>query len=168
MRKLILIMLASLLLVPAAALAERVSAGDGSLVVSNASGRLTLSGHGLIYGHIDKGAITIVGDYKPDDNTSLSSVTGAKIRLTGKNVVYTGTNLRFFFPGGQYSLIVDGTGIDLSAVGNGKLVAIGAGTADDGTYAADSAKAQSIDSDSVSFGASFGKSSSGKGKRSDS
>jgi hypothetical protein len=154
MRKLAIIVLASLLVVPAAALAERVAAGDGSLVVSAANARLIISGHGLIYGHMDRGSITVVGDYKPDDNSSLSSVSGAKQRVTGNSVVYTGSNVRFFFPGGQYSLIVDGTGIDLSAVGKGKITATGYGTVDDGDFTVDGTKTQQIvDTVSASFGA---------------
>jgi hypothetical protein len=109
MRKLCSILLASLFLVPAAAFAERGSAGDGSLVVTNANARLTVGGHGLIFGHLDRGTITVVGDYKPDDPTALSSVSGAKMKFVGDNVVYTGSDVRFLFPGGRYTLIVDGT-----------------------------------------------------------
>ena len=41
---------------------------------------------------------------------------GAKI-----NVVYSGTDVRFLFPSGKYTLKFDGTGIDISAVGKGTL-----------------------------------------------
>jgi len=145
MRKLCLILLAILVFLPATALAERGSSGDGSLVVANASARLTVSGRGLIYGHLDRGTITVVGDYKPDNNTSLSSVSGAKMKVTGGNVVYTGADVRFLFPGGRYTLIVDGTGIDISAVGSGRLSATGKGLPDDGTFAVDGGAPQSID-----------------------
>src|SRR5207248_11500360 len=104
----------SLLLVPAAAFAEHGTAGDGSLVVSNANAKLTLSGHGLIFGHLDRGTITIVGDYRPDDNSALPSVSGARLKFTGSNVVYAGSDVRFLFPGGRYTLILEGTGIDIS------------------------------------------------------
>ena len=77
MRKLCLIVLAGLLLLPAAAIADRGSSG-GSLVVSDANARLTLSGHGVIFGHLGRGTITLEGDYKPDDNAALPSVSGAK------------------------------------------------------------------------------------------
>jgi hypothetical protein len=145
MRKLCLILLAILVFLPASAFAERGSSGDGSLVVTNASARLTVSGRGLIYGHLDRGTITVVGDYKPDNNTSLSSVSGAKMKVIGGNVVYTGADVRFLFPGGRYTLIVDATGIDISAVGAGKLSAIGKGLPDDGTFAVDGGAPQSID-----------------------
>jgi hypothetical protein len=125
MRKLSLIVLASLLLIPAAASAERVAAGDGSLVIKDASGRLTVSGHGLIFGHIDRGTVTVVGDYRPDSHSALSSVSGAKLRLVAGNVVYSGSDMRFFFPGGRYTLVLDGVGIDASAVGAGRFSAVG-------------------------------------------
>ena len=153
MRKPCLVLLAFLLCVPAAAFAERSAPGDGSLVVSDANGRLTVSGRGLIYGHLDRGTITVVGDYKPDNNTALSSVSGAKMKVSGGNVVYTGTDVRFLFPGGRYTLIVDGTGIDISAVGSGRLIAIGRGLPDDGTFAVDGGAPQSIDAaGSVPYG----------------
>jgi len=148
MRKLVLILLASLFLLPAAAFAERLAPGDGSLVVSGANGRLTLSGQGLIYGYFASGTITVVGDVN-----SLSSVTGAKQSIVGKNVVYTGSGVRFYFPGGPYTLIVDATGIDISAVGNGAISAVGRGLPDDGTFTVDGSKARSIDTPgSFSFG----------------
>jgi hypothetical protein len=145
MRKLWVVLLASLSLLPAAAFAERGSSGDGSLVVSGANARLTVTGHGLIFGHLDRGSITVVGDYKPDDNTALSSVSGARMKLAGDNVVYVGSNVRFLFPGGRYTLIVDGTGIDISAVGTGKVTALGKFTPDDGTVSVDGGPSEPVD-----------------------
>ena len=46
-------------------------------------------------------------------------------------------DVRFSRASGQYNLILDGTGIAISAVGNGKLSVLGAGTADDGTLTVD-------------------------------
>jgi hypothetical protein len=147
MRKVCLLLLAGLLLLPAVALAERGSpSGGGSLVVSDANARLTVSGRGLIFGHLNRGTITVVGDYKPDDNTALSTVSGAKMKFSGNNVVYTGSDVRFLFPGGKYTLIVDGTGIDISAVGTGKLSAVGKFLPDDGTISVDGGVPQPVDS----------------------
>jgi hypothetical protein len=153
MRKLVVLLLASIVLAPAAASAERLAPGDGSLVVSAANGRLTLSGQGLIYGYFDSGTLTIVGNYKPDDVTSLSSVTGATQTIVGKNTVYTGSGVRFYFPGGQYTIIVDATNIDISAVGRGTISSVGRGSANDGTFTVDGNKARSIDTTGTfSFG----------------
>lgn len=153
MRKLVTLLLAGALVGPAAALAERAVPGDGSLVVTAASGRLTIAGRGLIYGHIASGSVTVVGDYRPNDVTSLSSITGARQTIVGKNVAYVGTNVRFYFPAGQYSLIVEGTGIDISAVGRGTVSALGAGNTDDGSFAIDGGKSRSVDTPgSFAFG----------------
>ena len=145
MRKLCLLLLASLLLLPAAALADRGSSNGGSLVISDANGKLTVSGHGLIFGHLDRGTITVVGDYKPDDNTALPSVSGARMKFAGGNVVYSGSDVRFLFPGGRYTLTVEGAGVDLSAVGTGKLSVVGKGSAEDGWVTVDGGTSQSID-----------------------
>jgi hypothetical protein len=165
MRKLCLLLLAGLLLLPAVAIADRGGPSGGSLVISAANARLTLSGHGLIFGHLGRGTITVVGDYKPDDNTALPSVSGAKMKLAGGNVVYTGSDVRFLFPGGKYTLIVDGTGIDISAVGTGKLAAVGRFLGgDDGTVTVDGGTPQAVDSVTV---LTYGKGNSvnaGKGK----
>jgi hypothetical protein len=158
MRKLCLLLLAGLLLLPAVAIADRGGSSGGSLVVTDANARLTMSGHGLIFGHLGRGTITVVGDYKPDDNTALSSVSGAKMKFSGGNVVYTGSDVRFLFPGGKYTLIVDGTGIDISAVGTGKLAAVGKYLGDDGTVAVDGGTPQSVDSVTV---LAYGKGNSG-------
>jgi hypothetical protein len=156
MRKpLLLVLLATALILPAAALAGRDSPGDGSLVVSSADGRLTVQGRGLIYGHLDGGKITVI-DYRPDDNTALPSVSGAKFKITGGNIVYSGTDVRFLFPGGRYTLIFDGMGISISAVGNGKITAIAAGTSDDGSFTVDGNRSQAITTAGAAS-ASYGK-----------
>jgi hypothetical protein len=158
MRKLCLTLLVGLLLLPAAAVAGRAGAGDGSLVVTNASGRLAVSGHGLIFGHIDRGTVTVVGDYKPDNHSALPTVSGARLRVVGGNVVYSGSDMRFFFPGGRYTLVLDGAGIDASVVGRGKFSAVGEGLADDGTFTVDGGDPQSIDAvgGSIAFGGGRG------------
>jgi hypothetical protein len=162
MRKLLLFSLAAVLILPAAALAGRDSPGDGSLVVSSADGKLTVQGKGLIFGHLDHGTITVV-DYKPDDNTALPSVSGAKLKLVGGKVVYSGSDVRFLFPGGRYNLIVEGTGIAISAVGNGKITPVAAGTSDDGSLTVDGSHAQPIGATGT---ATYGKGSSGSNSNS--
>ena len=49
-------------------MAARTAPGDGSLVVSNADGALTVQGKGVIFGHFDRGKMTCL-DYKADDAT---------------------------------------------------------------------------------------------------
>jgi len=163
MRKLLVILLATVVILPAAAWAGSDTSGDGSLVVSSANGKLTVQGKGLIFGHLDHGTITIV-DYKPDANTALSSVSGAALKLLGGNVVYSGSDVRFLFPSGKYNLILEGSGIDVSAVGSGKLKATGAGTGDDGSFAVDGSRAQQIGtSGTVTYGRGNSSTSSSAG-----
>jgi len=58
-RALVTIALAVLLTVPAAAFAERVAPGSGSLVVQNAAGSLYVNAKGGIIGRFDQGSITV-------------------------------------------------------------------------------------------------------------
>ena len=83
--------------------------GDGSLVVSNADGVLTVEVKGVIFGHFDRGKMTVL-DWKADDKSALPTVSGAKMDVKGAkaNVVYTGTDVRFLFPSGKYKLKFDG------------------------------------------------------------
>ncbi|MFI5302033.1 MAG: hypothetical protein ACHREM_28415, partial [Polyangiales bacterium] len=60
---------------------------------------------------------------------------------------------------------VEGINIDISAVGTGKLAAIGAGLADDGSYTVDGGHPQPIDSaGSVSYGKGTGGAVVGKAR----
>src|SRR5579862_20427 len=136
------IVLACLVAVPVA-LADKRAAGDGSLSVAGASVRsLTVKGNGLIYGHIHQGTLT-VQSYDAAD-TSAPQVSGATERIVGSAVVYSGTEIRFLLPNGRYSVRIDGTGIDISAVGKGTVVATGLGTDDDGTVSVDGSPPQQI------------------------
>jgi len=142
MWRLIPILLASLLCVPAA-LADRRAAGDGSLVVSGASARaITVRGSGLVFGHIQQGTLA-VQSYDAAD-TYAPQISGASGRVVGNAVVYSGSDIRFLLPNGRFSIRIDGTGIDISAVGKGTVVAIGLGTADDGTLSVNSGAAQEL------------------------
>jgi hypothetical protein len=137
MRRLTLLLLLCLAF-PAAALAERSAPGDGSLVVSNADGVLTVEVKGVIFGHFDRGKMTVL-DW---DATALPTVSGAKMDVKGAKatVVYAGGDVRFLFPSGKYKLKFDASGIDLSAVGTGKLTA-SKNSLDEGTMAVNGAKA---------------------------
>jgi hypothetical protein len=139
MRRLTVLLLLCLAL-PAAAFAARGAPGDGSLVVSNAEGVLTVEVKGVIFGHFDRGKMTVL-EWKADDN-ELPTVSGAKMDVKGAkaHVVYTGADVRFLFPSGKYKLKFEGLGIDLSAVGAGKLVAT-KNSLDEGTMAVNGAKA---------------------------
>jgi hypothetical protein len=140
MRRFCLLLLVTVLALPAAALAAR-SAPDGSLVVSEANGTVIVRGKGLIYGHLAQARLTIL-DYKPDGVT-VPSVTGAKwwkVMPGTLDVVYYGSDVRFLFPSGKYVLKFEGTGIDISAVGTGTVQIVGAGSGDDGSFVVNGGK----------------------------
>jgi hypothetical protein len=118
-----------------AAHAGGTATGDGSLSVSGvtpvsgANGSVTLAGKGVVYGYLAAGTITVFS-YKPDANNAVPTVSGAKMKLSNNasNVTYTGSNVRFVFPGGRYRIEIDGNGLDLSAIGNGSVSASGNGS----------------------------------------
>jgi hypothetical protein len=141
MRRLTLFMVIFLLLASAStAFGGSVASGDGSLVVSSASARLlVVYGNGLIFGHINQGTLTIV-DYHGGDPSSVQ-VSGSVLKLqSGSGTQYSGSDIRFLFPNGHYTLRFDGVGIDISAVGKGSASAIGVGSADDGSMGTNGGK----------------------------
>jgi hypothetical protein len=140
-RRLSLILLAALLVLPTAAVAGLRAAGDGTLVVRNANAKsITVQGKGTIIGHFDHGWIRVT-DYNPDDAID-PQVNGAKWSrpVNDTTWLYTGGDIRFRFFGGRYKVQFSGTGIDISAVGRGTATLVGAGTFDDGDFAVNGGK----------------------------
>jgi hypothetical protein len=156
MRRIALILLALTLALPVAATAARAASGDGSLVVTNADGSITVQVKGVIFGHFDRGRMTVL-DWKADNPNALLSVSSAKMDFKGAklNVVYSGKDVRFLFPAGSYTLRFDGAGIDLSAVGKGTLSVTGktSSTGEDGVVSVNGAKAIPLPSIAI-FGGS--------------
>jgi len=134
MRGICLTLLVASLAFPAAAASGVATGGGGSLGVSGpsgsggATGSISLAGKGVVFGYVAHGTVTVYS-YRADGN-AVPTVSGAKMTLANNasDVVYSGNGMRFFFPGGRYQLEIDGIGIDLSAVGNGSISALGAGT----------------------------------------
>jgi hypothetical protein len=160
MRRVLLLLLVFALTVPALALAAQRALGDGGLAVRDANGTVVVQGKGLIYGHIERGALTVVGEYKPDDATA-PSVSGAKMGFNANlDIVYSGRDVRFMFPGGKYTLRFDGLGIDISAVGKGVVVASGFSTLDGGDLSVNGGKLIPLGPKPIqaSYGTSGGKS----------
>ncbi len=145
MRRISILLLVSLLASSAAVAAVAAvdgfaASGDGSLVVSGANARLvTVQGNGLIFGHITQGTLTIV-EYTPSSGSTVQ-VSGSMMKLPfGSTLRYAGSDVRFAFPNGRYTLRLDGFGIDVSAVGRGQVSATGIGTSDNGTLATNGGK----------------------------
>jgi hypothetical protein len=148
MRRICLILLVGTLTLPVAALAADRALGDGSLVVSDANGTIIVQGKGLIFGHFEQGAL-IVLDYKPDDVTDSLTVSGTRLKAARASGTYSGSDVRFLFPSGRYTLELIGNGIAVSAVGRGIVSLTGAGTTDDGTFTANGGKPQDVPKVSV-------------------
>ncbi len=143
MRRLFLIPLALLLLLPAVAFAGGQAAnasGDGSFATTDAGGRVIVTGRGLIYGHISAGTITVLS-YISDDGSLPQLSAKSRSTVAGSFGAYTGTDVRFFFPAGRYSLQIDGGGIGVSAVGRGSVSLVGdPALSDDGLYSINGGK----------------------------
>lgn len=145
MRKPLLLLALLALAVPAAALAAP-EAGDGSLSVADGRGRVSVQARGGIIGRIERGSV-LVYDLSPED-TSVPAVSGddVPVRFVGDGVQYGGKGVRFRLVGGAYKIVVNGSGIDLSAVGNGFVVLEGKGS-DPGTYSFDGDDCSAPDAD---------------------
>jgi len=150
MHRLCLSLLVALLVLPAAALAANVGAKDGTLVVRNADGKINIwKANGTVFGRIAQGKL-IIDDSNPLDDVE-PEVFGAEQVLPDYNdeglVTYSGKGIRFRFFGGGYSIRIQGTGINLSAVGRGtgKLTGVGAPLDGDyGDYAVNGGKFQGL------------------------
>ena len=143
MRRFLLIAVISLFAFPATAFASAGAVGDGSLSVTNANvNSIVVAGHGLIYGYVDQGAVTVIS-YTPDDSNQFQiSGATAPIRSPAGGTRYAGSAMRFLISG-SYVLKFEGSGINLSAVGKGTASAMGSDAASsDGTLVANGGKPQ--------------------------
>ncbi len=136
MRKTLVIIVLLAFAVPLAGSAA-TRAGEGTLSVENGRGEVVVQAKGAIIGRLDRGTV-VVYDLSPDD-TFEPIVFGddAPVKLVGENgVQYGGRDLRFRLIGGSYRFVVQGSGIDLSAVGKGFAWLEGE-TTETGVYALD-------------------------------
>jgi hypothetical protein len=137
MQRLCLSLLVAALVLPAAAIAADRSAKDGTLVVRNADAKIFIwKANGTVFGRLAQGKL-IIDDSNPIDEAE-PEVFGAEQVLPDYNdegmVTYSGKAIRFRFFGGGYSIRIQGTGINLSAVGRGSAKLTGLGTPLDGDY----------------------------------
>jgi hypothetical protein len=119
MRKSVLLLALLAISLPVVALAGS-SAGEGTLNVEDGRGKVTIQARGGVIGRLERGSITIF-DLTPDD-LSVPVVFGddQPVALIGETgIKYTGAAMRFRINGGRYRILIQGRGIDLSAVGKG-------------------------------------------------
>jgi hypothetical protein len=132
-RPLILCALAALVL-PAAL--QAATAADGTLAVKSATGVVMVNANGVIIGHADKARVTIT-DADSTDGRVIVLGWENKVPLTPTRTAYTGKDLRFKLLGGDNILFIRGSGISLSAVGEGKVTLDGGNVANDGKFSID-------------------------------
>jgi hypothetical protein len=115
---------------PAAASAVQELPGDGSLVVDNARGFVTVRARGGIIGRFDSGRLVVDDPVEGDGSGPI--VYGAdRIRELGPNTtLYIGEDIRFRLIGGSYRVSVNAYGMDISAVGRGSALLDGSGFAE--------------------------------------
>jgi hypothetical protein len=146
MRRLSLILLLALLVLPAAALAGRATTGDGVFELRAASGIFVLTGRGVLWGQMDKGTMRVTN---VDPNGQQVAVSGAeKISPAVDDptaTVYQGANLHFRITGGKFRIRFRGSSVDLTAIGVGNAVLNGSPQAlVPGDFALDGGKWQPI------------------------
>jgi hypothetical protein len=151
MRRLPVILLCALVVVPTAVAASRAT-GDGVLELKSVYGTVQFgkegqAARGVLWGQMDKGRLTVIDPVGSDAQTIF--VSGYEHKsvpkvddLTGAIItVYSGVNLHFRVTGGKYRLLFNGLGIDLTAIGVGVAYLNGDDTAiDPGYFAIDSGK----------------------------
>jgi hypothetical protein len=138
MRKSVLILLVCLLAAPAVgAAALRAAKSDGTLSVEDGRGVVVVSVRGAVIGRFDRGSVTII-DRTPRDAFE-PKVWGAERDVDvrgGAGERHSGKNVRFRLIGGEFFILVNGSGIELSAVGTGWTTLTGR-TRDPGVFTLD-------------------------------
>jgi hypothetical protein len=141
MRRLSLILLAALAVLPAAALAARKAPGDGVFELRAVNGVVILTGKGVLWGQIDHGSMRVTDPDLADGQQLFVSGADRTKLVDGSTTLYSGTDIHFRTTGGKYKIRFKGTGIDLSAIGVGGADMTGDPNAvDTGDYAVDGGK----------------------------
>ncbi len=137
MRRLAIFALSAVALaLPAAAWALHDTAGDGTLVVKGGGAPrgvavVTLSINGTAIGHVSTGSpdqLDTVVIYDPNNTNDIgasSATNGVLLSRTSnpaaQKTKLVGSDFRFRAAGGVYKVWIYGSGVDLFAVGNGKV-----------------------------------------------
>jgi hypothetical protein len=151
------------LTVPAVAFAFAGGQDDGTLSVKAGVGKVYLKFNGSAVGRVHDGWIRVT-DFVATDGlgfefSNCDVVKDKSDTTTNKNdtiKVCRGDNIRFRAIGGSYAIAIDGTGINLSAVGHGTAGLNGAGDdpnvlGPDGTYSLNDGPYKSLPNFLTSF-----------------
>jgi hypothetical protein len=146
MRRLSLILLVALVVLPSTALAARDATGDGVFELKAANGTFIVGGRGVIWGQMDKGSMRVTA---LDPNAQIA-VSGAdkpptKAPDDPTATIYSGTDIHFRATSGRFRIRFRGLGIDLTAIGIGNAVLTGSPMSlDPGDFSLDGGKWQPI------------------------
>jgi hypothetical protein len=119
MRKTFVLLALLALTLPVAGLSAQ-RAGEGTLSVENGRGVVTVQARGGVIGRLDRGSVTIF-DLTPEDaNDQYVFGDDQPVELVGETGIrYRGAGIRYRLIGGSFKIVINGRGIDLSAVGKG-------------------------------------------------
>lgn len=125
MRRLLLICVLAGLVLPAVAQGGPRDAGDGTLAIRKAFGDtvnqpvIDLRLDGAVVGHVSNGRLIVLATSKGPDPV----VVGAErtVDRDDGSTVYMGKDIGFKATGGFYRLRLSGFGLDVNAVGRGKV-----------------------------------------------
>jgi hypothetical protein len=128
--------LAFMLAIPSVAFADTLAPGNGSLVVKDGRGIVSVAAAGGIIGRFDQGRITI--DWSDGPRGKVPIIYGAQetTQLGPHKYMYEGSDVHFYW-GGAYRVRIVALGINLSAVGNGTATLTSIGYSDPGYYRVD-------------------------------
>jgi hypothetical protein len=153
MRRLVLLALVVVLALPVAAWAAARLPGDGTLVVDNGNGVVTVRARGGILGRFVTGNM-VISDLDLTDG-SRPLVYGAETiqPLGGGRTRYSGDDVRFRMIGGLFRVSINAAiGIDVSAVGRGTVTLDATGFTDfPGRYSVNGGPFQPLPSHPVTF-----------------
>ncbi len=122
MRRSVLLALVVALALPVAAWAAGRLPGDGTLVVDNGNGVVSVRARGGILGRFVTGNM-VISDLDLSDG-KVPVVYGAETiqPLGGGRTRYSGDDIRFRMIGGLFRVQINAIGVDVSAVGRGNAV----------------------------------------------
>jgi len=152
MRRAFLLALVVALALPVAAWAAGRLPGDGTLVVDNGNGVVTVRARGGILGRFVTGNM-VISDLDLTDG-KVPVVYGAETiqPLGGGRTRYSGDDIRFRMIGGLFRVQINAIGIDVSAVGRGTALLDGTGFTDfPGRYSINGGPFQPLPGHPVTF-----------------
>ena len=119
MRRLGLVASALLLAIPAISFARPMPPGDGTLVITKGRGTIVLQVKGAVIGRMGNGKLTLTDNDPYDEQTPVVRHARSRLQVNDAMTVYKGQKIRYRMVEGSYRLKLEGTGIELSAVGRG-------------------------------------------------